>query len=222
MNRIIYPRLLSIVVMLSACGGGGGGDGVSPDSAASSGSSAGQEPTAGQETAAGQDPAAAALSPAPAATPDSGTTLAAGKTCGFVNFEEQLLAQINQARATPRTCGTVAFPAVAPLAWNSRLYDAGTAHAADMASNNYFSHVSLDGRLFSQRIDAAGYAWAAAGENIAAGQDSVEQVVAEWLASPGHCANIMEPDFTEIGVACVRNDGAGYRYYWAMELGSPR
>lgn len=181
----MYLPLLSLALMLSACGGGGSDDSVQPGAAAA-------------------------------------TLPAAENTCGFADFEAQLLARINQARTLPRTCGAAAYPAAAPLAWNSRLADAGSAHAADMAVNNYFSHLGRDGRIFSQRIDAAGYAWAAAGENIAAGQHSVDQVVAEWLASPGHCANIMEPDFTEIGVACVRNDNAEYRYYWAMELGLPR
>lgn len=108
------------------------------------------------------------------------------------------------------------------MRWHTKLFDTAVSHALDMATNNYFSHVSLDGRIFSERISAVGYDWAAVGENIAAGQTSIDQVMTEWLKSPGHCANIMNDDFTEIAVACVRNDTSTYKRYWAMELGRPQ
>ena len=133
-----------------------------------------------------------------------------------------MLARINQARASSRSCGSTVMPAAPALAWNGLLFDAAAAHSLDMATNNYFDHVSQDGRSFSQRISAAGYNWSAVGENIAAGQTSVEQVMNAWLDSPGHCINIMSANFSEVAVSCVRNDNAGYRFYWAMELGHPR
>jgi uncharacterized protein YkwD len=92
-----------------------------------------------------------------------------------------------------------------------------------MSANNYFSHTSLDGRTLSQRADATGYLWTMLGENIAAGQIGVEAVVNAWMASPGHCANIMRPEFTEMGVACVPGTSSDtYATYWTMELGKPR
>ena len=118
-------------------------------------------------------------------------------------------------------CGSTAYSAVVALQWNSKLFDAAAAHASDMASNNYFSHNSLDGRTAGQRISAAGYAWTAYGENIAAGQDSVAQVMSSWLNSPGHCANIMNGSYTEIGVSCVSSGSASYPSYWTMDLGRP-
>lgn len=130
--------------------------------------------------------------------------------------------RINQARASSRSCGSTVYKAVAPVAWNAKLFDAAAGHAKDMATNNYFSHQSQDGRTFSQRITAAGYNWSTVGENIAAGQTSVEQVMNGWLQSPGHCANIMNGNFTEVAVSCVRNDASTYKFYWAMELGRPR
>jgi len=132
------------------------------------------------------------------------------------------LIRINQARAIARNCGGTSYPAVAALGWNSKLFDAAAAHALDMASNNYFSHDSRDGRSFSDRITAAGYTWSTAGENIAAGYANTEGVMQGWLESPGHCANIMSGNFTEVAVSCVRNGNAAYRYYWAMELARPR
>ena len=88
-----------------------------------------------------------------------------------------------------------------------------------MADNNYFSHTSLDGRTFAQRITATGYRYTAAGENIAAGQTSVQSVMTGWINSPGHCQNLMNPTYRDIGMACVRNDAATYRLYWTMDLG---
>jgi uncharacterized protein YkwD len=43
-----------------------------------------------------------------------------------------------------------------------------------------------------------------------------------WIASPGHCANLMNPAFVEVGVACVSTSGASYPTYWTMNLGTPR
>jgi uncharacterized protein YkwD len=61
------------------------------------------------------------------------------------------------------------------------------------------------------------------GENIAAGQTTVDSVMADWMASPGHCANIMRPEFVEMGVACVNGTPANtYRTYWTMDFGRPR
>ena len=78
---------------------------------------------------------------------------------------------------------------------------AADGHALDMANKNYFSHDSQDGRSFSTRITDAGYSWSAAGENIAAGYSTVQSVIDGWLSSPGHCANLMNGRFKDIGMA---------------------
>lgn len=155
----------------------------------------------------------------PPASPSG--TLTAANTCSLSNFQTDLMTLINQARASSKVCGGTAYPAVPALAWNSKLFDASAAHSADMANNNYFSHTSLDGRTFDQRISAAGYGWSRLGENIAAGQSSAASVMAGWMASPGHCSNIMGANFTEVGVACVVNNSSTYHTYWTMDLGKP-
>ena len=92
-----------------------------------------------------------------------------------------------------------------------------------MAANNYFSHTSLDGRSAGDRITATGYAWRTYGENIAAGYATVDSVMDGWTASPGHCANLMNPAFTEIGLACVPGGAATtYSNYWTLDLAAPR
>jgi uncharacterized protein YkwD len=97
--------------------------------------------------------------------------------------------------------------------------NAAAAHSSDMAANNYFSHNSLNGTTAPQRVEAAGYNYTAMGENIAAGQTSVQSVMNAWITSPGHCQNMMNPVFKDIAVACVRNDASTYRMYWTMEMG---
>lgn len=205
MNRTAALWLTSLAFALAACGG-------------SDGSPQQSTPAPEQAPAGTPSPAAGPANPSPSAAAE----LPAEKTCELVNFQQEILTRINQTRATARNCGSTAYPAVAALGWNSMLFDAAAAHALDMATHDYFSHDSRDGRSFSDRITAAGYAWSAAGENIAAGYGSVEGVMAGWLESPGHCANIMGDSFTEVAVSCVRNDNAAYRFYWVMELGRPR
>jgi uncharacterized protein YkwD len=156
------------------------------------------------------------------ATTTGAGTIAPEKSCGIPNFQQELLKLVNQARANSRYCGTTFHAGAGPVAWNSKLFDAAAGHAADMANKNYFSHTSLDGRTFIDRINATGYTWSAVGENIAAGQTTLEQVMNAWLASPGHCSNIMNTAYTEIGVACVKNAASTYKQYWGMELGKPR
>ena len=129
---------------------------------------------------------------------------------------------MNQARANTRMCGTTMYNAAAPLAWDTKLFNAAAAHSTDMASKNYFSHTSQDGRNPGQRITAAGYAWSTYGENIAYGQGSMAGVMDTWIKSAGHCANIMKANITEIGLACVKNPASSNRPYWTMVLARPK
>ena len=141
-------------------------------------------------------------------------------TCGQPHFQAEALRLINARRAQGASCGTKgAFPAAAAVSWNTALANAANAHSKDMADNNYFSHTSLDGRTFDQRISAS-LAWHTAGENIAAGQPSVQAVVDGWMDSDGHCANIMNASFKEIGLACSRNTSSTYKIYWTLDLGA--
>ena len=100
-----------------------------------------------------------------------------------------------------------------PLAVDQRLVAAAQAHSTDMASNDYFSHTSLDGRTFADRILAAGYPRPAA-ENIAKGQRSADEVMRAWMRSKGHRANILDCGLTTIGVGL---DTRGW--YWTQDFG---
>lgn len=145
-------------------------------------------------------------------------------TCGLADFQARLVERINALRAAGATCGSAgSFGPTGAVAWARLLDEAAHAHSQDMALNDYFSHTSLDGRSMADRIDATGYAWRNIGENIAAGYATVDAVMDGWIASPGHCANLMNPAFTEFAVACVPGAaGATYGSYWTMNLARPR
>ncbi len=110
-----------------------------------------------------------------------------------------ILDAVNAARAVPRNCGERAFGAAAALAWDDALGAAALAHSRDMAARRRFAHQGSDGSEVATRATRAGYSWKLIGENIAAGQTSAKEAVAGWIESPGHCANLMNPAFTEMG-----------------------
>ncbi|RMM66330.1 Allergen V5/Tpx-1 related protein [Pseudomonas savastanoi pv. glycinea] len=132
-----------------------------------------------------------------------------------------LLAQVNAARAKPRMCGKQPFPSARPLSWNTTLETAAQGHSQSMASENYFTHRGFDNDSPADRARAAGYGGRQIGENIAAGQSTVSKAMASWLASPGHCANLMNPMFTEVGAAYATATNADYGVYWTMLFGAP-
>lgn len=135
----------------------------------------------------------------------------------------RILAAVNTARATARNCGEQVFPAAPVLSWNHALADAALAHSRDMATQRYFNHRGKDGRAVAERALQAGYRWRRIGENIAAGQESPEEAVAGWLDSPGHCANIMNAGFTDMGAAYAINPLREFtRVYWTQVFGTPR
>lgn len=197
--------LLSLLALLAACGGGG------------------SDPAPATQTAAPL-PNAAVVASSATATPSSAPATTGDTSCGLnppAGVQAEVLQRVNAFRASGAVCGGVAYPAAGALSWNTTLLQAAKGHATDMATNNYFSHTGQDGRTPDQRVLAAGYSYARMGENIAAGQNSVESAMAGWIGSASHCQNMMTPDFKDLAVACVRNDASKYRLYWVMEMGRP-
>ncbi|TDX29387.1 cysteine-rich secretory family protein [Modicisalibacter xianhensis] len=143
-------------------------------------------------------------------------------TCELTEPKREMLSRINEARGQSRQCGDERFAAVEPLTWNCTLEAAAEAHSLDMAKNDYFSHTGPDGVGIQQRVSSRDYVWRAVGENIAAGQASIAAVVEGWLDSPGHCSNIMNSAFTEMGMARADDPGSMYSPYWTQVLAQPR
>ncbi|HEX6396757.1 MAG TPA: CAP domain-containing protein [Steroidobacteraceae bacterium] len=128
---------------------------------------------------------------------------------------------VNEARSHGRRCGREKFSAAPALRASRKLDDAAAEHARDMARKKYFEHEGSDGSQPRDRVKRAGYQSRLTGENIALGPQSAEEVVAGWLDSPGHCANIMEPRFRDIGVGLATGPKRG-QIYWVQNFGSPR
>lgn len=160
----------------------------------------------------------------------SGGSLPTGEACSdvedwdpaWVEFEEEVLVLVNENRTAGANCGGQAFSATHELVLDERLRCAARLHSLDMAERGFFDHVNPDGVDPAERVVEAGYAYSITGENIAAGQRTPEEVVAGWMASPGHCQNIMLPEFSELGIGYVADPGASFPHYWTQNFGHPR
>jgi len=143
-------------------------------------------------------------------------------SCGIAGLREATLRRVNAARAAARSCGRQRMQPAPPLAWNDALFSAAARHSQDMARRDYFDHASPEGQRVGPRVAAEGYRWRSLGENIGGGDRSVETVIRGWMDSPGHCANIMNAEFTEVGLACVERNGSTWGTYWTLVLARPR
>jgi len=135
-------------------------------------------------------------------------------------FECKILELVNQERAAGATCGGKAMPPVGSLSMHPVLRQTARAHATDMAQNGFFSHDNLQGKSPFDRMTEAGYDYASAGENIAAGSPSPEAAMEQWMQSPGHCGNVMKASFTDLGVGYAYADASQYGHYWVQNFGS--
>jgi hypothetical protein len=149
---------------------------------------------------------------------------------------DEALAVINAVRQQVAECASrspglprmqpvgTASPSSRPaLAWNPQLAAAAEQHARAMAEQNFFDHTDPQGRGVAQRATAAGYRWRMVGENLAAGQRTLEDALRGWVLSESHCRNLLDERFVEVGLARVASTRSGdrYRVYWAMVLGRP-
>lgn len=135
---------------------------------------------------------------------------------------QRVLELVNAARAEGRQCGRYAQAPAPPLTLSVSLTAAASLHSLDMAKRGSLGHEGTDGSASGDRMTRAGYIWQASGENIAAGQADAEGAVAAWLGSPGHCATLMEPRFTETGIAFALAPGKNPNVYWTQVFATPR
>ena len=113
---------------------------------------------------------------------------------------------------------------LAPLTLNQELNASAYGHSRDMAQQDFFSHTGSDGSSFSDRNREVGYVSNIGAENIAAGSSTPEDVVRLWINSPGHNANLLNPELIELGVGYfyLANDTGveNYNHYWTQVFGS--
>ncbi|HTB67365.1 MAG TPA: CAP domain-containing protein [Steroidobacteraceae bacterium] len=133
----------------------------------------------------------------------------------------RVLQLVNEVRARGTRCGDQSFGPAPALRESSTLDSVAYQHAADMARHDYFEHVDLGGHSPADRVRAIGYRERLVGENIAYGPTSAEEVVSGWLHSAGHCANIMDARFAEMGLALASGQGARHGLYWDEVLTEP-
>lgn len=127
-----------------------------------------------------------------------------------------MLQGVNALRARGYDCGTEGTFGTAPaLRLESRLMRAAQRQADDMNANDFLEHTGSDGSTVATRVNDTGYGWSRVGENLASGQETIEEVVSAWAESDGHCANLMNPSFTELGVGRAGT-------YWAQVFAHPR
>jgi uncharacterized protein YkwD len=207
-TRTFYAKLgipplwsLGLALILTACGGGSSDSAINSD---------------GNETPQITAAATNTATPEPAAVTLDGTAV-----CDIPNFQAEMVAQINAARAKGATCGNVTRKPSKPLAWSDLLGIASDIHSTDMAGNNFFDHNSPRTGSLRERIRGTGFLYEEAGENLAGGQTSVAKVVNDWLQSPSHCANMLNPEFKLMGASCKRNAASFYKNYWTLEMALP-
>jgi uncharacterized protein YkwD len=165
--------------------------------------------------------------PRTVASPTARSARSGAEGTAYPAGEQQLAARalqlVNDVRARGVRCGARAFAPAPPVALSGALADVALGHAADMARNSYFEHTDLSGRTAADRVRAAGYRERLVGENSAYGPRSVDEVVRGWLDSPGHCENIMDPRFAEMGIASATGQQAERQGpYWVQVLAEPR
>ncbi len=140
------------------------------------------------------------------------------------SIEQQVIDLTNQQRQQHGCAALVRSP---------QLTAAASAHSQDMALHDLFSHTSSNGSTMVSRVVATGYSYSQLAENLAAGPISAQDVVAGWMNSSGHRANILNCGLHELGIGYyvqlddqsnVRLDngqlGGPYRYYWTQDFGS--
>lgn len=135
----------------------------------------------------------------------------------WIGLEGGVLEAVNAVRATGAECDGVPQAPAPALERDELLEVSARLHSLDMIEQGYFDHTGLDGRSPFDRMAAAGFMGAGPlGENIAAGQRTVDEVMAGWMSSPGHCLNIMNPSYRVLGVGYA--DGSG-ETRWTQNFG---
>jgi uncharacterized protein YkwD len=129
---------------------------------------------------------------------------------------------VNEVRARGARCGERSFGPAPPVKLSFTLGGVALGHADDMARHNYFEHEDLTGRSPADRVRAVGYQEKLVGENIAYGPKSADEVVQGWLDSPGHCENIMDPRFAEMGIAYAPGQSSRRGLFWVQLLAAPK
>jgi uncharacterized protein YkwD len=153
-----------------------------------------------------------------AANTNTATVTSEPGTCAYTEnsgFESTLIALINEGRIAK---------GLTALSTNNMLTAAARGHSQDMACQDYFSHTGLDGSTSASRVEAQGYSYSWVGENIYGGSgsyNSPEQAYLYWVGSQAHYDNMMNSNFSEIGIGYVYCADSMYGGYFTANFASP-
>ena len=127
----------------------------------------------------------------------------------FSSYQQQVLDLVNAER-TKR--------GIFALTLDSNLSSVATKKSQDMVNKNYFDHTSPTYGSPFDMMKQFGISYRTAGENIAKGQKTPQEVVTAWMNSEGHRKNILNPNFTNLGVG-IAKDSKGTTYWTQMFIG---
>jgi uncharacterized protein YkwD len=133
---------------------------------------------------------------------------------------QRAVERLNALRRQPAPCAA-GNATMQRLTWESRLAASAHEQASDLAVHDRLSHTDSRNRGLGTRLRSVGYAAAGAGENLAAGQTDIDDALQAWLASPSHCANLMQPEYSDVGLACMQRRGSRYERFWVAHFGAP-
>jgi uncharacterized protein YkwD len=134
---------------------------------------------------------------------------------------DRALRRVNEARQQGHRCGSQSFPPAKPLRLSAALSEVADRYARDMAAHHYFDHRDRSGGSPADRVRASGYREQLVGENIAFGPLSTDDAITGWLNSPGHCENLMDARFKEMGIAYAQSRQSPRGIYWVQLLADP-
>lgn len=195
-----------VVGMTDSGAGAAPAGGNSSDAAPAQDQGNGRPARDGSETTTTSAPAPAVTSDTPSDPP---STAATSDSCLSSN-DAEMLSLINNYRAEN---------GLGPLTASPTLTDAAQYHATDMADQNYFSHDVQGVGSWSDNISDNGYNSMGRGENIAAGNADADATFQQWVNSPGHRANMLNPSYTAIGIGDASNSNSEYGTYWTTTFG---
>ncbi len=201
--------------------GSGGTDGMTSDGSSDATSGTGATDSSGETAGTSSSTSGVSTSSSTTGVPTAGGT-SGGPTTGttggeipdneycapvadwdpeWAEFEEEILVMVNEERALGADCGSYGvFGPADPMVMEPHLRCAARVHSKDMNDRDFFSHTNPDGEGPLDRMNRAEYPYSSWGENIAAGNAGPAATISQWMGSPGHCANIMDPMFNLLGV----------------------
>lgn len=146
-------------------------------------------------------------------------------SCGAALLPDEVSRRLNAARASGAVCHRHGLMVGDPIHWSDSLAKVALSQSREMVLLRQMGHRDSRNRGLGERLRASDYVFSSAVENVAVGYPSLDDVVAAWLGSEGHCDNLMNQSVVEFGLACSEDaelGSAGEGRYWSLVLGAPK